>query len=50
MSAGLERLFNRYRRKGDPKFLAKIFDVTAPTLWPVALHLSRSQERAEDLL
>jgi len=43
-----DRLFDRFRRTGDPRVLAKVFDATAPELWRVALHLCRDRHAAED--
>jgi RNA polymerase sigma-70 factor (ECF subfamily) len=46
----LERLFDRYRRRGDPGALARVFDRTAPEVLRVAFHLAREAADAEDLL
>lgn len=46
----LERLFLRYRRKGCPTALGRVFDATAPHLLRVAGHLAGDREEAEDLL
>lgn len=43
-----DRWFDRFRRTGDPRLLAKVFDRTAPELWKVASHLCRDQHAAED--
>lgn len=42
------RRFERFRRRGDPRDLAAVFDRTAPELWRVAAHLCRHQHDAED--
>lgn len=46
--ARLDRLFERFCRKGDPRALARVFDVAAPELWRVASHLCRNTHEAED--
>jgi RNA polymerase sigma-70 factor (ECF subfamily) len=43
-----DRWFERFRRTGDPRVLAKVFDRTAPELWRVAAHLCRDRHAAED--
>ncbi|MBL8722536.1 MAG: sigma-70 family RNA polymerase sigma factor [Planctomycetes bacterium] len=43
-----DRWFERFRRTGDPRLLAKAFDRTAPELWKVAAHLCRNRHAAED--
>lgn len=43
-----DRLFARYRRKGDRRALAELFDRTAPELWRVATHLARDPGLVED--
>lgn len=43
-----DRWFDRFRRTGDPRALAKVFDRTAPELWRVAVHLCRDRHAAED--
>lgn len=43
-----DRWFDRFRRTGDPRLLAKVFDRTAPELWRVAAHLCRNRHAAED--
>jgi RNA polymerase sigma factor (sigma-70 family) len=43
-----DRWFDRFRRTGDPRVLAKVFDRTAPELWRVAAHLCRDRHAAED--
>lgn len=43
-----DRLFARYRRKGDRQALAELFDRTAPELWRVATHLARDPGLVED--
>ena len=46
----LDRLFDRFRRKGDASALGRVFDTTAPELVEVAVHLSRDPGEAEDLV
>ncbi len=46
----LDRLFDRFRRKGDASALGKVFDTTAPELMEVAVHLTRDPGEAEDLV
>ncbi|HEU4420105.1 MAG TPA: sigma-70 family RNA polymerase sigma factor, partial [Planctomycetota bacterium] len=43
-----DRQFDRFRRTGDPRLLAKVFDATAAELWRVAVHLCRDRHAAED--
>ena len=43
-----DRSFARFRRTGDPRALARVFDRTAPELWRVAAHLCRTHHDAED--
>ena len=43
-----ERWFDRFRRTGDAKWLARVFDAVAPELWRVAAILCRDQHLAED--
>ena len=43
-----DRWFDRFRRQGDARLLAKVFDAVAPELWRVAVHLCRDRHRAED--
>ncbi|MFY9341916.1 MAG: sigma-70 family RNA polymerase sigma factor [Planctomycetota bacterium] len=43
-----DRCFERFRRRGDPRELAAVFDRTAPELWRVAAHLCRHRHDAED--
>ena len=45
-----DRAFSRFRRHGDPRDVARVFDVTAPRLILVATHLVRDTSDAEDLL
>lgn len=45
-----DRQFARFRRTGDPRALADVFDRTAPELWRVAAHLCKQRETAEDLV
>jgi RNA polymerase sigma-70 factor (ECF subfamily) len=44
------RSFLRWRDRGDPAALAKVFDRTAPELLRLALHLCRNVPDAEDAL
>lgn len=46
--ARADRWFDRFRRTGDPRLLAKVFDRTAAELWKVASHLCRDRHAAED--
>ena len=46
----LERLFLRYRRKGDVQALGRVFDGAAPELLTVAAHLAQGPVQAEDLV
>ncbi len=50
MARDLERLFDRFRRKGDTKALAKVFDRTARDLLALAQHLVSDVGDAEDLV
>ena len=43
-----DRLFDRFRRTGDPKLLARVFDLTAPELGRIASYLCRDRNDAED--
>jgi RNA polymerase sigma-70 factor (ECF subfamily) len=43
-----DRCFARFRRGGDPRDLAAVFDRTAPEVWRVAAHLCRHRHDAED--
>ncbi|MFQ5506929.1 MAG: sigma-70 family RNA polymerase sigma factor [Planctomycetota bacterium] len=45
-----ERSFLEWRRRGDPKALARVFDATAPGLLLLAIHLTRDDSVAEDLV
>lgn len=45
-----DHLFAHWRRTGDAKALAEVYDRTAPQLLRVALHLVRHPAHAEDLL
>src|SRR5215831_12214403 len=47
---GLEALFERYRREADLDALAEVFDRTAAQLLKVAVHLTRDEAQAEDLV
>ncbi|MBL9079920.1 MAG: sigma-70 family RNA polymerase sigma factor [Planctomycetes bacterium] len=44
----IDRWFDRFRRTGDARLLARVFDATAPELWRVAAHLCRDRHAAED--
>ncbi len=46
----LDRLFDRFRRRGDVRALGEVFDRTAPELLRVATSLERDLGEAEDLL
>ncbi|MCE9595821.1 MAG: sigma-70 family RNA polymerase sigma factor [Planctomycetes bacterium] len=46
----LEKLFDRYRRRGDAAALAEVFDRTSGELHKLALHLVRDPAEAEDVL
>jgi RNA polymerase sigma-70 factor (ECF subfamily) len=48
--AVLDRLFLRYRARGDGKALAAVFDLTAKELFAVAAHLASGAGEAEDLV
>lgn len=50
MTARLEKLFQRYRERGDAAALAEVFDATAPELFRLAQHLVRDALSAEDVL
>jgi RNA polymerase sigma-70 factor (ECF subfamily) len=50
MSPSLEKLFARYRERGDAGALAEVFDRTAPELLRLAAHLVRDPLAAEDVL
>lgn len=43
-----DRLFDRFRRTGDARLLAKVFDATVSELWRVAVHLCPDRHAAED--
>lgn len=43
-----DRLFDRYRQRGDTRSLAELFDRTAPEIWRVAGYLTRDRHLAED--
>lgn len=43
-----DRLFDRYRQRGDTRALAELFDRTAPEVWRVAGYLTRDRHLAED--
>ena len=44
----LDRLFERFRRRGDVEALGKLFDEAAPELYRVAVHLAADLHAAED--
>jgi|GEM_PF-2838961 len=46
----LDRLFRRFRERGDSAALARVFDATAPELLGLAAHLALDVGEAEDLL
>jgi len=46
----LETLFDRYRRQGDVRALAEVFDRTAPHLRRIARHFARERHEADDLV
>ncbi|HEX6812668.1 MAG TPA: sigma-70 family RNA polymerase sigma factor [Planctomycetota bacterium] len=48
IGTSVERLFLRFRRTGDTRALARVFDRTAAELWRVATHLCRDRHAAED--
>ncbi len=48
--AAVNRWFARFRKRGDPNALAKVFDATAPELLRVAAHLLRDPVEAEDVV
>jgi DNA-directed RNA polymerase specialized sigma24 family protein len=43
-----DRNFDRFRRTGDVRALAKVFDRVAPLLWPIATRLCADRPSAED--
>ncbi|MCU0863246.1 MAG: sigma-70 family RNA polymerase sigma factor [Planctomycetes bacterium] len=48
--ARVDRLFARYRRTGDARLLAQVFDRVAPDLWRLGIHLGRDPHLVEDAL
>ena len=50
LGPSVEKLFERYRRRGDAAALARVFDQTAPELFRLAQHLVRDPLGAEDVL
>ena len=48
--AAEDRAFARFCRSGDPDQIARVFDLIAPRLILVAIHLVRDADEAEDLL
>ncbi len=50
LGPSVDKLFERYRRRGDAAALAKVFDATAPELFRLAQHLVRDPLEAEDVL
>lgn len=50
LAPSVDKLFERYRRRGDAAALAKVFDATAPELFRLAQHLVRDPLEAEDVL
>ncbi len=45
-----DRLFRRFRDRGDLEALARVFDLVAPKLYQVAQHLVRDAGETEDLV
>ena len=45
-----DREFARYQAKGEPKALARVFDLLAPELLLVAAHFARDESESEDLV
>lgn len=50
MSRRVDRAFARYRRRGHPDDLARVFDATAAKLYHLAWHLTGDRHAAEDLV
>lgn len=50
MPRRVDRLFHRFQRTGDPRFLGRVFDRTAKQLLHVALYLTHDRHRAEDVV
>ncbi len=50
MARTIERLFERFRRRGDAAALGRVFDRAAPELLGVAMHYVRDPVEAEELL
>lgn len=50
MSTPQDQAFDRFARTGDPAALAEVYDLVAPELLRVALHLTRDAAAAEDAL
>ncbi len=50
MRRRLDRLFDTYRRTGDPRALAAVFDGSARELYRLAWHLVGDRHAAEDLV
>src|SRR5262245_55396451 len=46
----VEHLFERYRRRGDPRALGEVYDRLAPELLRLALHTTQDAAEAEDVL
>jgi len=46
----LDRLFLRFRDRGDVRALSRVFDITSRELLEVAAHVTRDASQAEDLL
>ena len=42
--------FLRYRQKGDPEAMARVFDAVAPKLLLVAAHLTKDRADAEEFV
>ena len=45
-----DQLFRRYQRTRDPRWIAQVFDATAPRLLRLAIHLVGKADEAEDLV
>ena len=45
-----DRLFEKFRRTGDVRALAAVFDRAAPVLWRIAVRISPDAHTAEDLV
>ena len=45
-----KQCLRRFRRSGDPIWIERLFEATAPALWRLALRLARDPAEADDLL